>query len=83
MLLAREPDRRKRDFLRAAVRLHAAIGQVELAAVRRGEEPRAALLALVDGRDRWPWWGWTDAGGLGPGIGAPVVTLTDPARNWP
>lgn len=82
-VLAREPDRRRRDFLRAAARLHAAIGQVELAVLPGGEQPRAALLTLVDGADRWPWWGWTDVGGLDPGMGAPVVALTDPAHGWP
>lgn len=82
-VLTREPDRRRRDFLLAAARVHAAIGQVELAVLPGAEEPRAALLTLVDGSDRRPWWGWTDVGGLDAGMGAPVVALTDPARRWP
>ncbi|WP_448627023.1 hypothetical protein [Geodermatophilus sp. URMC 64] len=71
-LLAREPHRRARTFLRTAARVHAAIGQLELAVV--GE--RAALLTLVDGADRWPWWGFADGGGLGREMGAPLVSLT-------
>jgi hypothetical protein len=82
-LLARQPTARARSFLRATARLHAAIGQLEVAVLPGGEGPRAALLTLVDGADRWPWWGWTDVGGLGAAMGAPVVTLTDPARGWP
>ncbi|MGY1804733.1 hypothetical protein ACI78T_15740 [Blastococcus sp. SYSU D00922] len=81
-LLPRLP-RDDRVFLRAAGRLHAAIGQLEIAVVPGREEPRAALLTLLDGGDRLPWWGWSDVGGLDPAMGAPVVTLTDPARGWP
>jgi hypothetical protein len=82
-LLPREPDRRSRDFLRAVARLHAAIGQVELAVVTDGDRLRAGLLTLVDGADRWPWWGSSDIGGLGTGMGTPLVSLTVPARRWP
>jgi len=82
-LLAHEPDRRARGFLRAAARLHGAIGQVELAVVADGAGLRAGLLTLVDGGDRWPWWGWSAVGGLGTELGAPRVTLTAPARRWP
>ncbi|MGK5171524.1 GNAT family N-acetyltransferase [Geodermatophilus sp. CPCC 205761] len=75
-LLAREPDPRGRAFLRAAARLHAAIGQLELAVVADGDRLRAGLLTLADDAGRHPWWGWSDAGGLGREMGAPVVTLT-------
>jgi hypothetical protein len=82
-LLASEGDPRARDFLRATARLHAAIGQVELAVVARGNEPRAALLTLVDGDDRWPWWGFGDGAPLRTELGAPAVGLIAPARDWP
>jgi hypothetical protein len=62
-------------FVRAAARLHSAIGQLDLAVAPDG----AALLALVDGDDRWPWWA---TGGLATGMGFPLVSLTVPAR-WP
>lgn len=81
-LLPRLP-RADRVFLRAAARLHAAIGQLEVAVLPGRQVPRAALLTLLDGADRLPWWGWSDVGGLDPAMGAPVVTLTDPARGWP
>jgi hypothetical protein len=74
---------RGRRFLRATARLHAAIGQVELAVVEHRGEVRAALLTLVDGPDRWPWWGTTSIGGLDAEMGAPLVELTVPARRWP
>jgi hypothetical protein len=82
-LLAHEDDPRARGFLRAAARLHAAIGQVELAVVADGAVPPAGLLTLVEGADRWPWWGWTTIGGLAEEMGAPLVSLTAPARRWP
>ncbi|SOD93727.1 hypothetical protein [Blastococcus haudaquaticus] len=82
-LLARVPGPRDRAFLRAAARLHVAIGQLEVAVIPGTDGPRAALLTLVDGLDRWPWWGFSDVGGLGDAMGAPVVRLTDPARRWP
>jgi hypothetical protein len=82
-LLPRLPDVRGRVFLRAAARLHAAIGQLELAVLDGADGPAAALLTLTDGDDRLPWWGWSDVGGLGTAMGSPVVALTDPARGWP
>jgi hypothetical protein len=79
--LLAEADPHARTFLRAAARLHAAIGEVELAVVMDGDTLSAGLLTLVDGADRWPWWG------TGPGLrtemGAPLVGLTAPARGWP
>jgi hypothetical protein len=74
-LLAAEPDRRVRTALRVATRLHAAIGQVELATVAGGDRLAAGLLTLVDGADRRPWWGTPDAG-LRSEMGAPLVSLT-------
>lgn len=76
-------DRRSRRFLRAAARLHAAIGELEVAVVAEGESLRAGLLTLVDGGDRWPWWGTTAIGGLATEMGAPLVSLSVPARRWP
>lgn len=80
-LLDAVPDRRARDFLRATARLHVALGQLEVAVVDRSPVP-AVLLTLVDGTDRWPWWG-TAGAGLRTEMGAPVVGLTVPARGWP
>jgi len=82
-VVAREPEARARTFLRSTARLHAAIGQVELAVLPGPDGVRAGLLTLVDGVDRWPWWGWSDVGGLGTAMGAPLVGLTVPARGWP
>ncbi|MGY2067521.1 hypothetical protein [Blastococcus sp. SYSU DS0619] len=82
-LLAGERDRRARAFLRATARLHAAVGRVEVAVVTDGDRLRAGLLTLVDGADRWPWWAFPGDGGVGTGMGAPVVTLSAPARRWP
>jgi len=81
--LAREPDSRARDFLRATARLHAAIGQVEVAVVGDPAAPRAALLTLVDAGSRWPWWGFADGAPLRTELGFPAVSLTAPARDWP
>jgi hypothetical protein len=75
-VLDRERDERARRFLRATARLHAAIGQLELSVVADGEQMHAALLTLVDGDDRWPWWGVSDIGGLRIEMGSPLVTLT-------
>ena len=75
-LLAREPDASARGFLRAAARLHAAIGQLELAVVADGDRMTAAVLTLLDGDDRWPWWGASDVGGPATEMGAPLVALT-------
>ncbi|SHN74101.1 hypothetical protein SAMN05660350_02159 [Geodermatophilus obscurus] len=74
-LLAAEPDRRVRTALRVATRLHAAIGEVELATVADGDRLRAGLLTLVDGTDRRPWWSTPDSG-LRTEMGAPLVSLT-------
>ena len=82
-LTAREPDHRARELLRAGARLHAAIGQVELAVVGDPAAPRAALLTLVDGGNRWPWWGFGDGAPLRTELGFPAVSLTAPARDWP
>jgi hypothetical protein len=82
-LTAHEPDARARSFLRASARLHAAIGQVELAVLADGTEPRAALLTLVDGTGRRPWWGFGQGAPLRTELGFPTVSLTDPARDWP
>src|SRR4051812_34934110 len=82
-LLPREGDARARDFLRASARLHAAIGQVELAVVADGNRPHAALLTLLDGDQRRPWWGFAADGPPPTRLGSPAVTLTAPARDWP
>ena len=42
---------------------------------------RAGLLTLVDGDDRWPWWGTGDVGGLRTEMGAPLVGLTAPGAR--
>lgn len=70
------------EFRRASARLHAATGQLELAVAADGDRPRAALLTLVDGTDRRPWWGLAD-GPLRTVPGPPSVTLTAPPGNWP
>jgi hypothetical protein len=82
-LLDHEPDARARRFLRAAARLHAAIGQLELAVVADGDRLRTALLTLVDGADRWPWWATGESAGVRTDMGSPLVGLTVPARGWP
>jgi hypothetical protein len=82
-LLEREADPRSRRFLRAVARLHAAIGQVEVAVVPDGDVLRAGLLTLVDATGRLPWWGTSEAGGLRSELGSPLVRLTVPARGWP
>lgn len=78
-LLARVP-RTERTFVRAASRLHAAIGQLEVAVVPAGAGLSAGLLTLLDGAGadavRWPWWGFSDVGGLRRELGSPGVTLT-------
>jgi hypothetical protein len=81
-LLRAEPDDRARAFLRGAARLHAAIGRLEVAVVADGDQLRAGLLTLVDGADRWPWWGTSRIGGLGDLPGSPLVGLTVAARHW-
>jgi hypothetical protein len=78
-ILARVPEHR-RAFVRAVARLHAAIGELEVAVVPAAGRPAAVLLTLVDrrpgGEDRWPWWGSTDVGGLRRELGSPWVALT-------
>ena len=76
-------DPRARGFLRATARLHAAIGELEVAVVAEDGILRAGLLTLVDGDDRWPWWGTGGAPGLRTEMGAPLVGLTAPGRGWP
>jgi hypothetical protein len=81
-LLRRVPGARARTFLRVAARWSAAGGELEVATA--GEDagaPRAVLLTLLDGADRWPWWGSSEAGGLRTEMGAPLVGLT--ARGGP
>ncbi|MGR7023788.1 hypothetical protein [Geodermatophilus sp. URMC 62] len=80
-LLAGERDRRARDLVRAAARLHAALGRVEVAAVHEDGRLRAGLLTLLDGDDRLPWWGWSAVGGLGTEPGAPSVGLAVDGRG--
>ena len=80
-LLDRSPDRGARDFLRACARLHAAIGQLEVAAAGRSGH-RAVLLTLVDGADRWPWWGAADDRVPPTRMGAPLVSLTATGGSW-
>jgi hypothetical protein len=91
-LTARQPGAPAATFLRTAARVHAAIGQLELATVGPPEDPRAALLTLLDGADRWPWLGFPDAGdggAVGRVMGAPLVSLTatggprPPRLPWP
>jgi hypothetical protein len=82
-LLRRAPGPPARLFVRCAARLQAAIGALEVAVVPGDGEPRAALLTLVDGADRWPWWGFSDVGGLRHERGSPAVSLTVPRRGWP
>ncbi|MCZ2816423.1 hypothetical protein [Modestobacter sp. VKM Ac-2984] len=70
----------QRDFVRAAARLHAATGELEVAVVPADDGPSALLLTLLDrgtaGEERWPWWGTSDVGGLRRELGAPAGTLT-------
>jgi hypothetical protein len=72
-----------RAFLRAGARLHAAIGQLELAVVDDGDRLGVGLLTLLDGDDRWPWWAAGSDPRLRTEMGAPLVGLTAPARGWP
>jgi hypothetical protein len=83
-LLDSLPRPRERTFLRAAARLHAAIGQVEVAVRAEPGQPRTVLLTLLDGTGRWPWVGATDdAAELPTAPGAPLVALTVPSAGWP
>ena len=74
-LLAGEARPRARAFLRAVTRLHAAIGEVEVAQAQDG----AVLLTLVDGADRWPS-RRVPAEAARTEMGAPLVRLT--ADGW-
>jgi hypothetical protein len=78
-VLDRVPER-QRAFVRAAARLHAAIGQLEVAVVPAAAAPAAVRLTLLDrrpgGEDRWAWWGASDIGGLRRELGSPWVALT-------
>jgi hypothetical protein len=79
-VLARVPER-QRGFVRVAVRVHAAIDQLEAAVVPASDGPVAVLLTLLDRRPdgtehRWPWWGSSDVGGLRRELGSPWVALT-------
>ncbi|SOC48908.1 hypothetical protein SAMN05660748_1621 [Blastococcus aggregatus] len=78
-LLAQAPDAGARAFLRAAARLHAAAGRLEVAvpADRDG-----ALLTLLDGPDRRPWWATPGLPGMRSERGAPAAAVTVPARSW-
>ena len=69
------PGRRDAAFLRSAGRLHAALGAVEVAVTPGG----GGLLTLLEGEDRWPWWGDAPSG-LRTEMGAPLVRLT--ALGW-
>jgi hypothetical protein len=78
-LLAQEPDARTRAFLRAAARLHAAAGLLEVATP---DGRSGGLLTLVDGTGRWPWWATPGLPGVRTGRGAPAATLSVPVRSW-
>jgi hypothetical protein len=90
-LLSRVPAA-DRPFARAAVRLHAAIGALEVAVVPAAGasgagEIAAGLVTLLDTGGpghpgRWPWWGWSEVGGLRSELGSPVVALTASAGLW-
>jgi hypothetical protein len=81
-LLAREPGARARTLLRAAARLHAVTGELELAVLADGGEPRGALLTLGSDTDRWPWWALPGTPGVRLERGAPAAALAVPARSW-
>ncbi len=78
-LLAEEPDPGARAFLRAAARVHAAAGRLELA-VRPGRP--GALLSLVDGDECRPWWATPELPGVRTERGAPSAGISVPARAW-
>ncbi|SHG87213.1 hypothetical protein SAMN05444351_3505 [Geodermatophilus nigrescens] len=80
-LLAGVRDRRTTDLVRAAARLHAAAGRLEVATVRDGGRLRAGLLTLLDGGDRLPWWGRSEVGGLREERGAPLVGVSLAGRG--
>ena len=74
-LLAAQPGPDAARTLRATARLHAAIGQVEIAVVTEGHHLRAALLSLVEGADRQPWVSCGEPGAVGREMGAPTSSL--------
>ncbi|MGY1671075.1 hypothetical protein [Geodermatophilus sp. SYSU D00710] len=90
-LLAGERDPRARDLVRAAARLHAAVGRLEVATVTDGGRLRGGLLTLLDGdppggggpagADRLPWWGHAEPGGLREETGAPLVGVSVGGRG--
>jgi hypothetical protein len=63
-------------FLRAVARLHASLGALEVATAPSG----GGLVTLLDGSDRWPWWGSAPTG-LRTEMGAPLVRLTASGRS--
>lgn len=77
-VLDQEPDARARAFLRAAARLHAATGELELAVRPDG----GALLSLGPAADRWPWWATPGCPGVRSERGAPSAAVTVPVRSW-
>lgn len=82
-LLARKADAGARDFLRAAARLHAATGELELAVgPGAGGAPGGGLLTLLDRSSAWPWWATPGLPGLRTERGAPTAALTVPVRSW-
>lgn len=83
-LLAQEPDGPARAFLRAAARLHAATGELEVAVVPGDDAaaPRGGLLSLGDGPGRWAWWATPGLPGIRTERGAPSAALTVPVRSW-
>ncbi len=83
-LLAQEPDPVARDLLRAAARLHAATGELELAVLPGAEgAPRGGLLTLLDGSTATPWWATPGLPGVRTERGSPSAAVTVPARSWP
>ena len=78
-VLAAVPEQ-QRAFVRATARLHASIGQLEVAVVPGPDGPAAVLLTLLDGgprgEDPWPWLGASDVGGLRRELGSPTAELT-------
>ena len=93
-LLSRLPTA-DRPFARASARLHAAIGALEVAVVPAAAGIgaggiAAGLVTLLDtggsgtpgSPARWPWWGWSEVGGLRSELGSPVVALTASAGLW-
>ncbi|MGY1746368.1 hypothetical protein [Blastococcus sp. SYSU D00695] len=74
-VLAALPDPVARRALRATARLHAAIGQVEVAVAADGDAVRAVLLTLVDGPARQPWVAAGDPAAVGGEMGSPATSV--------